>query len=81
MAGQREARAAIAKAAKTLSWRCLRVPERDLYKLAAKQLRIPGPKLKLRITEMGRAMGSPWSADEKCATLVAWLALAGFETM
>jgi hypothetical protein len=74
-------RAAIAKAAKTLSWRCLRVPERDLYKLAAKQLRIPEPKLKLRITEMGRAMGSPWSADEKCATLVAWLALAGFETM
>ncbi|HTG28907.1 MAG TPA: hypothetical protein VK818_11875 [Methylomirabilota bacterium] len=74
-------RAAIGKAAKNLNLRCIRVPERDLYKLAAKQLRIPEPKLKLRITEMGRPLGSPWSADEKCATLIAWLALAGFETM
>jgi hypothetical protein len=72
-------RAAIARAAKNLNWRCVRVPERDLYKLAAKQIRIPEPNLKLRITEMGRGLGSPWSADEKCATLVAWLALAGFE--
>jgi len=72
-------RSAIAKAAKNLNWRCVRVPERDLYKLAAKQLRIPEPNLKLRITKMGRGLGSPWSADEKCATLVAWLALAGFE--
>jgi hypothetical protein len=73
-------RGAIARAAKNLNLRCVRVPERDLYKLAAKQLRVPEPKLKTRITEMGRAQGSPWSADEKCATLVAWLALAGFET-
>jgi hypothetical protein len=73
-------RGAIARAAKNLSWRCVRVPERDLYKVAAKQLHIPEPKLKARITEMGRAVGSPWSADEKCATLVAWLALIGFET-
>jgi hypothetical protein len=72
-------RASIDKAAKSLSLRCVRVPERDLYKLAATHLRIPEPKLKTRITEMGRALGSPWSADEKCATLVAWLALVGFE--
>jgi hypothetical protein len=74
-------RAAIARAAKNFNWRCVRVPERDLYKLASKYLHIPEPKLRSRITEMGRAIGSPWSADEKCATLVAWLALAGFETM
>jgi hypothetical protein len=72
-------RVAIGRAAKNLSWRCVRVPERELYKLAAKRLRTPELKLKVRITEMGRAVGSPWSADEKCATLVAWLALAGFE--
>lgn len=72
-------RAAIARAAKNLKWRCIRVPERDLYKVAAKHLRIPEPKLSTHITEMGRALGSPWSADEKCATLVAWLALDGFE--
>ncbi len=73
-------RSAIAKASKFLNWRCVRVPERDLYKFAAKQLHIPEPKLKVRITEMGRAVDSPWSADEKCATLVAWLALIGFKT-
>jgi len=72
-------RAAIARAAKNMNWHCVRIPEHDLYKLAAKQLRIPEPKLKIRITEMGRALGSPWSADEKCATLVAWLALVGCE--
>jgi type IV secretory pathway protease TraF len=73
-------RAAIARAAKNLKWRCVRVPERDLYKLAAKHLHSTEPKLKLRITEMGRSLGSPWSADEKSATLVAWLALTGFAT-
>jgi len=73
-------RSAIAKASKFLNWRCVRVPERDLYKFAAKQLDIPEPKLKTRTTEMGRSQGSPWSADEKCATLVAWLALIGFKT-
>ena len=72
-------RAAIAKAAKDLNLQCVRVPERDLYKFAAKQLHIPEPKLKVRITEMGRSQGTPWSSDEKCATLVAWLALAGFQ--
>jgi hypothetical protein len=72
-------RAAIVSAAKNLNLRCVRVPERDLYKLAAKQFRIPEPKLKIRITEMGRTLGSPWSVDEKSATLVAWLAMAGFE--
>jgi hypothetical protein len=72
-------RSAIAKAAKDLNLQCVRVPERDLYKFAAKQLHIPEPKLKVRITEMGRSQGAPWSADEKCATLVAWLSLAGVE--
>jgi hypothetical protein len=71
-------RAAIARAAKNLNWPCVGVPERALYKLAAKHLHSTEPKLILRITEMGRSLGSPWSADEKCATLVAWLALTGF---
>ena len=72
-------RVAIARAVKALNLRCIRVPERDLYQVAAKYLNISELKLKTCITEMGRAIGSPWSADEKCATLVAWLSLAGFE--
>lgn len=73
-------RTAIARAAQSLRWRCLRAPEGDLYKVAAKQFRIAEPKLRNRVTEMGRGLGSPWGSDEKCATLVAWLALAGCET-
>jgi hypothetical protein len=72
-------RSAIAKAAKHLNLQCVRVPERDLYQAASKHFGISAPKLKTRITEMGRTVGTPWSADEKCATLVAWLSLAGFE--
>ena len=52
-------RSAIARAAKDLNLRCVRVPERDLYKVAAKQLHIPEPKLRVRITEMGRSHRQP----------------------
>ena len=68
-------RSAIAHAAKRHGWKILGVKERELYEFAAKQLRIPTEKLRLRVAEMGRAVGSPWSADEKSATLVAWLSL------
>lgn len=71
-------RAAIAHAAKSCGWACLRIPERELYQRAAAALRIPETKLKTLITEMGDAVGSPWSADEKCATVIAWLALRDF---
>jgi hypothetical protein len=68
-------RSAIAHAAKRQGWKTLGVKEKELYELAAKQLRISVGKLKLRVTEMGRTLGSPWSADEKSATLAAWLSL------
>ncbi|HEV2616413.1 MAG TPA: hypothetical protein VGU63_07370 [Candidatus Acidoferrales bacterium] len=68
-------RSAIAHAAKRYGWKTLGIKEKELYELAAKQLRISVEKLKLRVTEMGRALGSPWSADEKSATLAAWLSL------
>jgi hypothetical protein len=70
-------RAAIANAAKRCGWPCLRIPERELYQRASEEFRIPETSLKNRVTEMGQSVGSPWSADEKCATLVAWLALRG----
>src|SRR6266568_3335884 len=33
-----------------------------------------------RVTELGRPLGSPWSQDEKFATLAAWLALTAPST-
>jgi len=39
-------------------------------------LRLKGNALMRRVTELGRPLGSPWSQDEKFATIAAWLALA-----
>jgi hypothetical protein len=52
------------------------VPERDLHDRAAAVLGIPGPDLRRRVAELGRACGPPWAQDQKSAALVAWLALA-----
>jgi len=53
---------------------CIR--ERELLEQASKALRKPRPSLLRRATELGRPQGSPWTQDEKFATLAAWLALA-----
>lgn len=57
-------RGAITRAATSCGWPCILIRERQLYKLAAKQLHIPDVKLRFRVTEMGHAVGSPWSVDE-----------------
>jgi hypothetical protein len=53
----------------------LHVKERELLERAAENLRCSEDALLRRVTELGRPLGSPWSQDEKFATLVAWLAL------
>jgi hypothetical protein len=52
--------------------------ERILEETAAAELRRPVGKLKTLLGEMGRAVGSPWRADEKTAATAAWLALAAY---
>ena len=51
--------------------------ERELLERAAENLRCPEDALMRRVTQLGRSLGSPWSQDEKFATLAAWLALCG----
>jgi len=53
-----------------------RVKEKELLDRAGRTLRIKPNALMRRVTEVGRSVGSPWSQDEKFATLAAWLALA-----
>jgi hypothetical protein len=53
------------------------VKEREVFVRAAAELRRPVERLQRRLAEMGRAIGPPWTQDEKLAALVAWLALAG----
>jgi hypothetical protein len=51
------------------------IKERELLERAGQALRVKPGELMRRITELGKPFGSPWSQDEKFATLVAWLAL------
>jgi len=53
----------------------LAVKERELLGHAAKVLRRKEAALLRQVTELGKPMGSPWTQDEKYATLAAWLAL------
>jgi hypothetical protein len=51
------------------------VKERELLDQAAETLRLRPDALLRRVTELGRPHGSPWTQDEKFATIVAWLSL------
>jgi len=72
-------RHALEVAAVTNRLRSTSFDERTLEQTAASDLRRSIDDLKLRLAEMGRAIGSPWRADEKSAALAAWLALATYE--
>ena len=52
------------------------VKEGELVDRAGQILRIKTAALLQRVTELGRPLGSPWTRDEKFATLAAWLVLA-----
>jgi len=56
------------------------VKERELLDRAGKAFRLKSDVLLRRVTELGRPLGSPWTQDEKFATLAAWLALASRST-
>ena len=49
--------------------------EKELIARAVQDLSISEKVLLAKVTRLGKALGSPWSKDEKLATLVAWLAL------
>jgi hypothetical protein len=54
-----------------------KIKEKELLDRAGQVLRAKPSELARRVTELGRPLGSPWSQDEKFATLAAWLALTG----
>jgi len=51
------------------------VKEHELFGVACKTLSIEYDKLVGRLAALGKIIGSPWSQDEKLATIAAWLAL------
>jgi hypothetical protein len=56
------------------------IKDKELLGHAKSVLRIQPAVLMRRVTELGKPFGSPWSQDEKFATLAAWLALKGVQT-
>jgi hypothetical protein len=50
--------------------------EKGLAAAVAPALGIAVPELNGRLAELGRAVGSPWRADEKAAALAGWAVLA-----
>ena len=68
-------RTALEDAVRRARLRCTTHLERGLLEHATAHLRRPRAQLKRLVTELGRAVSRPWRADEKTATLAAWVAL------
>jgi hypothetical protein len=68
---------ALAAAAKTMRIPVVTLVESEVFASAAKKLGKTSDAIKLAVTEMGRAVGKPWSAEEKAAAAAAWITLAG----
>jgi hypothetical protein len=49
--------------------------ERRLNEVASAELKLSTEKLSAFVTTLGCPVGRPWRADEKAATIAAWLAL------
>jgi hypothetical protein len=54
----------------------IREKEREILDQGAAALRLTPADLEQLITVTGRALGPPWTQDEKLASLAGWIALA-----
>ena len=72
-------RGAILSACARCGLRTESIREKELLERARVVLRVQPALLMRRVTELGRPFGSPWSQDEKFATLAAWVALQGVQ--
>ena len=68
---------ALASAAKTLRIPAVTLVESEVFTSAAARLGKSPDAIKLALTELGRTVGKPWSAEEKAAAAAAWITLAG----
>ena len=68
-------REALLHASARCGLRDFRVKERELLDRAGRAFRLEPADIMRRVSELGRSLGSPWSQDEKFATMAAWLAL------
>jgi hypothetical protein len=69
-------RDALRQATRRCALRLSELKERDLEAEASRTLGRTPADVRGRVAAWGKAVGSPWTQDEKRAALVAWLALA-----
>ena len=53
----------------------VRVREKEVLERTSGILGMEAARLQRRVQEMGRAIGPPWTQDQKLAALAAWIAL------
>lgn len=70
-------RVSVQEALESKELKSVAIPERDVYSRAASALARSEDELKRVVSELGRAVGGPWRADEKTAALAAWMAFVG----
>jgi hypothetical protein len=70
-------RDALRAAGEALSLTVFGVKEKELFASASQQLKSSPEKLKAQLDSFKQSVGTPWTADEKLATLAAWLQLPG----
>jgi hypothetical protein len=70
-------REALTRAAKRSGLATVKIRERQVLEIGKQALRTQPAMLLRRLAALGKSFGSPWSQDEKFATLAAWLALLG----
>jgi hypothetical protein len=68
-------RTALERAARARGVPCATLVERTLYETAAARLKRSPGELKRTVTALGDGVAGSWRADEKAATLAAWLVL------
>jgi hypothetical protein len=73
-------RNALLNAAERCTLALLGVKEKEVYDRAIAHLRIPHNELQRRVADLGKAIGPPWSQDQKYSALAAWLALAHYRS-
>ena len=70
-------REALAESCGRCGLEVVRVRQRELLDRAATVLRKPPARIEATVRDLGRPLGAPWGADQKQATLLGWLLLAG----
>ncbi|MGH7923921.1 MAG: hypothetical protein ACREQH_04930 [Candidatus Binatus sp.] len=68
---------ALAAAARAMRIPAVTLVESEVFAHAAAKLGKTPDAIKVAVTELGRAVRKPWSAEEKAAAAAAWITLAG----